>query len=273
MRNQFVLPNVLTTFALSCGLFVIFRMSMIAPGAVELEHIRSSLMIILLAAFIDTLDGALARAMKVESEFGGFFDSMSDAVTFGVAPSVLAIKTLSPDSSTLLGMLVYIGAMVFSVSGVLRLVRFSTMALQPQDPSRKSVFVGLPITSSAVAITALTVFISALGAQGGVWTHDVVQLIVTGAFFYLGYLMISRWRFPSVKTLHVRYSSLQLLIFTACIVPIVLILLLNNFILTCVLFSWGYVLFSWLKALYYLARGKKELAIVEKEEEPEEPKV
>ena len=269
MRNRFVLPNILTTFGLSCGLFVIFWMCMIAPGAVVVDQIRSALMIILLAAFIDTLDGALARAMKVESEFGGFFDSMSDAVTFGVAPAVLTLKALSPQSDSLLGLMVYIGVMVFAVAGVLRLVRYSTMALTPQD-SQKGVFVGLPITSSAVALAALTVLVLSFVGENGFISQNMAQMILIAASLFLGYLMISRWRFPSLKALHVKYTSAQLLIFAACITPVVLFLLLNNLVLTCVLFSWGYILLSWLKALYHLLRGRREMALVGRDESRDE---
>lgn len=242
---------------------------MIAPGAVVVDQIRSALMIILLAAFIDTLDGALARAMKVESEFGGFFDSMSDAVTFGVAPAVLTLKALSPQSDSLLGLMVYIGVMVFAVAGVLRLVRYSTMALTPQD-SQKGVFVGLPITSSAVALAALTVLVLSFVGENGFISQNMAQMILIAASLFLGYLMISRWRFPSLKALHVKYTSAQLLIFAACITPVVLFLLLNNLVLTCVLFSWGYILLSWLKALYHLLRGRREMALVGRDESRDE---
>lgn len=259
MKNQFVLPNILTTFGLSCGLFVIFRMSMIAPGMVEMEHVRSSLLLILLAAFIDTLDGALARAMKVESDFGSFFDSMSDAIAFGVAPSVLVLKTMSPPSGSFVSLLLYVGVMVFSVAGVLRLVRFSTMSLAPQDPEKKTVFVGLPITISGIALTSLTVYVFSLEEAG----QQVWPYCMSVAAFFIGYLMISRWRFPSLKALHRRYSSTQLVFFAAALAPVVLLLLLNNVVLTCMIFSWGYILFSWSRSLYYLARGRKELALIE----------
>lgn len=268
MRNRFVLPNILTTFGLSCGLFVIFRMTMIAPGTVELDQIRSCLLIILLATFIDTLDGALARAMKVESDFGGFFDSMSDSVVFGVAPAVLALKTLSPSSDSFWGMMVYIGAMVFSVAGVLRLVRYSTMSQAPQDPKLQGVFVGLPITSAAGAMASLTVFVTAFFEKSEQKSSfDMRQLILTGAFLFLGYLMISRWRFPSLKALHVRYTTGQLLFAAACLAPVLLLLLINKFIFTCMLVFWGYILVSFGRVLYFVARGKKELMSVPPDEE------
>lgn len=267
MKNQFVLPNVMTTFGLACGLFVIFRMNMIAPGLVEIDHLRSSLMIMLLAAFIDTLDGALARAMKVESAFGGFFDSMSDAVVFGVAPSVLLLKAVSPETDSVLGLLVYGAAMAFSVAGVLRLVRFSTMPVATQDPIKKVSFVGMPITISGVALSSLTVLFSSFKEKGLFFSHETLMGMLSLLAFLLSYLMISRFRFPSLKALHFRYTSAQLLFCTAAVTPFLLLLLVYNFVLTCTLMSWGYILFSWSRSLYYLARGKKELALVEDDKE------
>ena len=268
MKNQFVLPNILTTFGLTCGLFVIFRMCMIAPGLVEFEHLRFSLMIILLAAFIDTLDGALARAMKVESAFGGFFDSMSDAVVFGVAPSVLALKTASLSQGSFFSLLFYIGVMVFSVAGVLRLVRFSTMPIATQDPVKKTSFVGLPITASGVALISLTVSLASLKEWGILSvSHEWAMSIVCLASFFLGYLMISRLRFPSLKGIHFRFTSTQLLFFTAAVAPVLLLLLMYDFVLTCTLFSWGYILFSFGRDIYHISRGRKDLALVENDKE------
>ena len=93
MKKVHLLPNVITAFALSCGLFVIFRMSLIEASEVGLDILTSIAGILVLAAFADLLDGAIARAMKAESEFGGFFDSLADAITFGVAPSVIILKS------------------------------------------------------------------------------------------------------------------------------------------------------------------------------------
>src|SRR5882762_4168659 len=102
MKRKAIVPNVFTAFSLSCGLFVIFKMNMLQPGTVSYQTILISVCILLLAAVLDFMDGAIARAMKAESEFGGVFDSMADAITFGVAPCALILKTLSVQPGTLL---------------------------------------------------------------------------------------------------------------------------------------------------------------------------
>src|SRR5436853_275090 len=90
-----LLPNLITAFGLSCGLFVIFKVCMIGLGKMDYQEAMSITGILLLAALADLLDGAVARALKAESDFGGLFDSLADAISFGVAPAIIVIKTLS----------------------------------------------------------------------------------------------------------------------------------------------------------------------------------
>src|SRR5579883_1258770 len=100
MRRVNFLPNIITAFGLAIGLFVIFKTNMIAPGLSSYEILYISAFLILLAAFADVLDGAVARIIHAESEFGFMFDSLADAISFGVAPSVLFLKNLSLEQGT-----------------------------------------------------------------------------------------------------------------------------------------------------------------------------
>src|ERR1700731_1505819 len=108
-----LLPNVITALGLCCGLFAIFKMNMTPAGEVSHNVLMLTTTILILAAFADLLDGLLARVMKAESEFGGFFDSMADAITFGVAPSVIILKTLSIPPGTELSYLLTTAALVY----------------------------------------------------------------------------------------------------------------------------------------------------------------
>ena len=69
MKKIHLLPNVITAFGLSCGLFVIFRMTLLPLGGATEQTLIVIAGIMLLAALADLLDGAVARAMKAESEF------------------------------------------------------------------------------------------------------------------------------------------------------------------------------------------------------------
>jgi len=89
MKRVYIIPNVVTAFGLSCGLFVIFRLNVIEPELGLYHLLQTSIFLLLLAALADWVDGGIARLMHAESEFGFLFDSLADAVSFGVAPSVL----------------------------------------------------------------------------------------------------------------------------------------------------------------------------------------
>ncbi len=86
MKKTAFFPNVITAFGLACGLFVIFKINTLEPGAGDYDVILRSSFLLLVAALADFIDGALARALHAESEFGFVFDSLSDAICFGVAP-------------------------------------------------------------------------------------------------------------------------------------------------------------------------------------------
>lgn len=267
MKRQMMLPNLLTASSLCCGLFVIFKMNMIQPGAAVYEQVLYCVKILLAATFLDVLDGALARAMKVESEFGGFFDSMSDSVSFGIAPSVIVLKTLSAIPGTFLAWILTAAAITYSVGGVLRLVRYSTTP-PSTDQEKKGTFTGLPITAASMAVVSPTLLLMSDTWRGFSATSDLARIVVAiGAFFLLAYLMVSRWRFPSLKSINVRVKNVQLLIGVASISSVLLLLALNDFAVALFLISWGYVLIAWTIACVRLARGERTAALDDDKEE------
>lgn len=152
-------------------------------------------------AVLDMLDGRIARMTGTVSEFGMHLDSLADVLTFGVAPSILALNwgviSLGEVRADIfqdvykLGWLVTFG---FLIAGTLRLARFNVMALKPGDnAASKRHFAGLPIPAAAVVIAAIVHFYKTPIAQAGptlLWC----LLIAT-----LSFLMISTIRYPSFK--------------------------------------------------------------------------
>ncbi len=102
MKRVYLVPNIVTAFSLACGLFVIFKINMVEPGSGNYEVVRISVILLLIAGIADFIDGALARAIHAESEFGFVFDTLADAVSFGVAPAVLMLKTLTLEPGSFL---------------------------------------------------------------------------------------------------------------------------------------------------------------------------
>lgn len=269
MRQVYLIPNIITAFGLACGLFVIFKVNMIEPGSGTYQVLHSATLLLLVAALADLLDGAVARAFRAESEFGCMFDSLADAVSFGVAPSVLLLKSLSLEQGTGLSFFAVIGTMLFSICGVLRLVRFNVKAHQVKGnaeaaAAEKKHFTGLPIDAAAIAaVSANFFFASPLGEKILPMEVTTRAICLTVLMILLGYLMVSRWKFPSVKMLHFRVPSFQLVFMTAVFAIFVLYGILYFFPAMLAAISWSYVLLGLFLAIVRLIAGKKSKTLEE----------
>lgn len=232
--------------------------------------------LLLLAAIADLLDGAVARAIKAESYFGGIFDSLADATSFGVAPAVFMLKALSAPSGSALSFWATLSAMVFSLCGILRLVRFSVLTLSHAETQEtalleKKHFTGLPIPAAAAAAVSLTLFL---------FSPDLaflVSLSITGkttvlacAFLLLGYCMVSRWKFPSLKSLEIKVSSFQTVFLTTLSAVLLFFGMVHYYTAVSLFLAWGYVCVAWTLAIIRLIAGKKSKTLEEFEPDPDE---
>lgn len=276
LKRIALLPNVVTAFGLSCGLFVIFKMNMIGFGEATPKALTAATGILLLAALADLLDGAIARAIKAESDFGGIFDTLADAISFGVAPSVIILKTLSVIPGTKLSFLAMTAAIIFSICGVLRLVRFSVQGLQAKNDAElarahKKHFTGLPIPAAAAAAVSLNLFLysediipkGALSVTASAW-------ILSLAAIFLGYCMISRWKFPSVKSLEIRVASFSTVFYTVLAAVLIFYGILHYFSLVFMVCSWCYVFIGLTLAVIRKVAGQRSKTLEEFEPEPDE---
>jgi CDP-diacylglycerol--serine O-phosphatidyltransferase len=268
-----LLPNIITAFGLSCGLFVIFRMTLTEPGESDYQRVMTSVMLLIVAAFADLLDGFIARAMKAESEFGGVFDCLADAISFGVAPAVLILKSVSQSTDTRYAHLIMIASMVFAVCGVLRLVRFAvTSQLEKEDKeareASKKHFTGLPIPAGcAAAVSADLVLIS---PDAPYWfAPETRVLILFLLLLFLGYLMISRWKFFSFKTLNIRVASFQVVLLTAISAVLIFYGILQHFAFTLFAIAWLYVIVALSLSMTRYFAGKRVQQLEDFEPEPE----
>jgi CDP-diacylglycerol---serine O-phosphatidyltransferase len=276
MKQVYLIPNIITAFALSCGLFVIFKVNMIEPGAGTFQMLQTSVLLLLLAAFADLIDGAVARAIHAESEFGLMFDSLADAVSFGVAPSVLLLKSLSLEQGTGLSFFAVIGSMLFSICGVLRLVRFNLKAMAAKSSAEESAahkkhFTGLPIPVAALAAVSANLFLSSPWGEKWIPIHpDVRAMVLSALMIVLGYFMISRWKFPSMKMLRIKVPSFQLVFITVILAITVLYGILYYFAIILVMLVWGYLLIAWALSLIRVIAGKKSKTLMDFEPEGED---
>lgn len=273
MKKISLVPNLITGFSLSCGLFVIFKVNMVELGSGTYQMLHASVVLLLLAALADLLDGAVARAMHAESEFGVMFDSLADAVSFGVAPSILMLKNLSLEPGTGFSFFAMIGAMLYSLCGVLRLVRFNVKANEAKinadlAAAQKKHFTGLPIPAAALAAVSANLFLSSSFCD--FMGESCKSIVLTCVMMILGFFMVSRWKFPSVKVLHFRVPSFHLVFVTVCLALFVLYGIFYFFPLILVVISWGYVTLGWALSIIRLIAGKKSKTLEDFEPDQDE---
>ncbi len=176
-RGIYLLPNLVTTGALFSGFYAIIAAM---SGALENAAIA-----IVIAGFLDSLDGRIARMTNTQSEFGVQYDSLSDLVAFGVAPAVLMFSWILND----LGKIGWMVAFLYMACAALRLARFNTA------PDNK-VFFGL--ASPAAAGTMATIVWTWLDNMDSVVGAEVAGPIAV-VVSLLALLMVSNIRYYSPK--------------------------------------------------------------------------
>jgi len=185
-RGVYLLPNLMTTAAMFAGYY-----SIVAGINGQFEKAAIA---ILLAGIFDGLDGRIARLTNTQSEFGVQYDSLSDLISFGVAPSLLAYNwSLAGlhEISPFMGKLGWLAAFIYTACAALRLARFNTQV----GVADKAYFQGLASPAAAGTLAAIVWFGTDQGIAGSALTWPM--LIVTPA---LGLLMFSRVRYFSFKS-------------------------------------------------------------------------
>lgn len=276
MKRVNMLPNLVTAFGLACGLFVIFKINMLEPGSGNYDVVKTSTILLMVAALADFIDGALARAIRAESEFGFVFDSLADAISFGVAPAVLMLKVLSLEQGTFLSFFGASGAMVYALCGVLRLVRFNVKATEAKgnvelQAAQKKHFTGLPIPAAAAAAVSANLFLlSPYTLQWIDLTSADRAIALTCVMIVLGYLMVCRLKFPSLKVLNFRIPSFHLAFLTVIVAIFILYGILYFFGEILALVTWSYIVLSLILSLIRLVAGKKSKTLEDFEPDPDD---
>lgn len=184
-RGIYILPNLFTTAALFAGFFSIVQ-------AMNGNYEQSAVAIFV-AMVMDGLDGRVARMTRTQSAFGAEYDSLSDMVSFGVAPALVVYVWALKD----MGKLGWIAAFVYCAGAALRLARFNTQ-LEVAD---KRYFQGLPSPAAAALIAGLVWVMHDYQISG----HEVRWLAWTVTLF-AGLTMVSNFRYYSGKDINLRKS-------------------------------------------------------------------
>ena len=180
-RGAYLLPSLITMANLFCGYACIIY-------SLQGDFVTAA-PFIGIAIVLDMLDGRIARMTRTSSEFGLQFDSLADAISFGVAPAILVFAWgLHP-----LGRFGWAVGFIFVAATVVRLARFNIQ----RGTHDKYYFVGMP-SPAAAGVAAATVFALPLGFQSLLSTQIV---LVLGVVLVPALLMVSTIRFRSFKAL------------------------------------------------------------------------
>ena len=198
----YLLPNLFTTANLFCGYFSVVH-------AIRGDW-YSSAMALFVAALLDGVDGRIARLTKTQSLFGEQYDSMSDLVSFGIAPAILMHQwALVP-----YGRLGWIASFLYFCCAAIRLARFNAL----KQFSEKKFFLGCPSPVAAGAVASAVLFYSEMGLQA---EKSVYMLII---MFSLATFMISNFRYRSFKDINFQSQTpLSILLFLTLVFAIVAI--------------------------------------------------
>jgi len=173
-----IVPNLITILSICAGMTGI-RLAF--EGQFEF-----AVGMVLGAAFLDGIDGRVARLLKGQSRFGAEMDSLADIVNFGVAPGLVLYTYMLNEA----GAFGWIAALLYASACALRLARFNTMLDDPKRPkSHSAFFVGVPAPAGA----GLALFPMYVGFSGlNLGFPEITATIASVYLVFIGLLMSSR---------------------------------------------------------------------------------
>jgi CDP-diacylglycerol--serine O-phosphatidyltransferase len=225
------IPNIITLLSLIAG---ISSIKFSIQG-----NWKFAVLMIMLAAFFDFFDGWMARKLKKSSQFGAELDSLSDFISFGLAPSLLINLSFTHE----LGRIGWVISLFYIICAALRLARFNI-----ENMKEKSVtFFGIP-SPAAAGIVMIPLYMGFMDFY--ILGIDYLYLSAL-ILVYAGVMMISRVPTPSLKSLKLNssYSKLLILVFA-----VLLIFMISFFWQTTLFIAVAYLVMSIINSTIYLFR-------------------
>ena len=179
-RAIFLIPNLITALALLAGFYSIVK-------SIDGDYTLAGWAIVV-AALMDLLDGRIARWIDAQSEFGAQFDSLTDVISFGVAPAILAYQWGLVE----LGTFGFAAGFFFCVSVAARLARFNVTS-----SSDSQFFIGLPSPMAGITVATGVLVIGEQPALGNIF-------LLFGLMFVIAATMVSGFQYLSFKDIDVR---------------------------------------------------------------------
>lgn len=190
--GQFLAPSIFTVGNMACGFYTLL--------AAYRGEFSAAATAIILGMVFDSLDGRVARLVHADSSFGVEFDSLSDFLTFGVAPAYMMYAFMLKDY----GVWGYPMAFVFALCGALRLARFNAIA--HDSGGSKTHFTGLPIPGAAGFLASFVLLYQIVeeGRPAHTWKLLMAQIpsltgLVPAMVLAAAFLMVSTIPYPAFK--------------------------------------------------------------------------
>lgn len=186
-KGIYLLPNLFTTGALFSGFYAVIN-------AMQ-DHYEAAAIAIFVAMILDGLDGRVARLTNAQSAFGAEYDSLSDMVSFGLAPALVMFSW----ALSSLGKLGWAAAFIYVAGAAVRLARFNTQI----ETADKRYFTGLASPSAAAVLAALMWLSSDFGWVGE-GLPRMVAYLAAAITAVTGLLMVTNFKYQSFKGLDLR---------------------------------------------------------------------
>lgn len=212
-----VLPTLLTLCNAACGFGAISIAAKVGPDHFQGVELITAAQLIFLAMLFDMLDGSAARLTNQTSDFGAQLDSLSDAISFGVAPAFIMLQLVHPDHHLMDTIItapfnyhpriLWAIAVLFMVCAILRLARFN---VETEEEDSHDFFSGLPSPAAAGVVASFPIGVrelkEQLSAEGTVsWAQPAADYLLPGLVILLplitlaaAMLMVSRIRYAHV---------------------------------------------------------------------------
>ena len=185
--KSFLIPSFITVVGIFCGFLAIV-------SSIRGDFLYAARCIIV-AIVLDGLDGRVARRLNATSAFGREFDSLSDVMSFGVAPALMVYCWAFSATAEDFGVLV---SFFFIACSATRLARFNVQAAEEETPSG---FTGMPTPAAAAALISIIFCFPEPIAEPSLITAMMIYTAV------IGFLMVSTFPFFSIKRLRLQSGN------------------------------------------------------------------
>ena len=234
MNVKRFIPNIISMTSLFLGFLSILNSF--------IDNYLLACYFILIAAILDSLDGAVARALGVSSEFGKELDSLVDLVSFCLAPSILVYILYYQNMPGISGEVIAFAPLLL---GVIRLAQFNV-----SDGDGISYFKGLPTTFNAIFICSLIIYVDSVRLTNPQYSDPrlLLPIIMASSF-----LMVTKVRYSKIsfsKPDGDKKKSTKLSLSLISIVSFLILAAFNKFELALIIYSSSFVILGLLSHLF-----------------------